>query len=132
MAEINIVPYVDVMLVLLVIFMATAPLMMQGVEVDLPRAHSQALPQNDKPPLIISIDATGNFYLNINDNPRQSLRKDTLAAKIIAELKHDPSRQVLIKGDAKAQYGNIMNVMIMFKSAGIDKVGLMTDYNEAR
>jgi len=132
MADINIVPYVDVMLVLLVIFMVTAPMLMQGVQVDLPKASSEALPHDQKPPIIVSVDAQGALYLNTAEQPEKPLDSALLIAKVIAELKQNPTRAVLIKGDKNANYGKVIHAMTTLKKAGVSKLGLMTEYNEAR
>ncbi|MDB6096079.1 MAG: tolR [Francisellaceae bacterium] len=132
MAEINIVPYVDVMLVLLVIFMITAPLLMQGVQVELPSAQSEPLKADNKPPLIVSVNEQGKLFLNTTDKPTVSLEPDQLLAQIKAELKLDPNRVVLIKGDTRADYGKIMHAMVLLKQAGINKLGLMTQPKESQ
>jgi biopolymer transport protein TolR len=126
-AEINIVPYVDVMLVLLVIFMVTAPMLTQGVQVDLPQAKAEVLPQDQKPPIVVTVDAKGILYL---DQAKEPILPDALAVKVRAALKLDPTRAVLIKGDKEVNYGKVVNAMVLLKSGGVTKVGLMTQYNE--
>ncbi len=127
-AEINIVPYVDVMLVLLVIFMVTAPLLTQGVQVDLPQAKSDPLPQDQKPPLVISVDAKGSLFL---DQAKIAIKSDQLAVMVQTALKKDPQRAVLVRGDKNVDYGHVMNAMVMLKRAGASKLGLMTQHYEA-
>lgn len=127
MAEINIVPYVDVMLVLLVIFMVTAPLLTQGVQVDLPTAKAEALPQDQKTPLVVTVDAKGVLYL---DQAKEAIDPTLLAVKIQAALKLDPQRAVLVKGDKNVDYGKVMGAMVLLKRAGASKVGLMTQHYE--
>lgn len=124
-AEINIVPYVDVMLVLLVIFMVTAPLLTQGVEVDLPVAKAEPLPPSTKPPLVISVDAKGELFL---DQAKEPLDSSTLAVKIQAALRMDPTRAILVRGDKSVEYGKVMNAMVLLKHSGAAKVGLMTQH----
>ncbi len=122
-SEINIVPYVDVMLVLLIIFMVTAPLVTQGVQIDLPSANAEMLPQDQKPPLVISVDAVGQLYL---DQSKDIIDPAALMATVQAALKLDPSRAVLVRGDKSVDYGKVMNAMVLLKNAGVAKVGLMT------
>lgn len=124
-AEINIVPYVDVMLVLLVIFMVTAPMLTQGVQVDLPSAKAETLAHDQKPPLVVTVDAKGGLFL---DQAKEPLDPNTLAIKIQAALRLDPSRMVLVKGDKSVDYGKVMGAMVLLKQAGAAKVGLMTQH----
>ncbi len=127
MAEINVVPYVDVMLVLLVIFMVTAPLLTQGVQVDLPSAKAEILPQDKKPPLVVSVDATGQLYL---DQIKDPFEGKALAVRIQALLQMDPTRAVLVRGDKNIDYGRVMGTMVLLQQAGVAKVGLMTEHYE--
>ncbi|MCK5645058.1 MAG: protein TolR [Gammaproteobacteria bacterium] len=121
MGEINVTPLVDVMLVLLVIFMITAPLLTQGVNVDLPDAKSPPMQQNIEP-LVISIKATGEIYLQ-----KHAVEIEQLAPRIAAMRKEKPNLPVFIRGDAKTQYGRVAQVMSLLESAGIKKVGLVTE-----
>lgn len=130
MAEINVVPYIDVMLVLLIIFMVTAPLLSQGVKVDLPKASAKAIDAKPKEPLIVSIDARGNYYLNIAANPSQIISPQNLSATVTRELATGPAsekRQVLIKGDRNVDYGKVVQAMVLLQKAGAPSVGLVTD-----
>lgn len=130
MAEINIVPYVDVMLVLLVIFMITTPLLTQGVQVDLPQAKAEPLPHDEKPPVVVSVDASGQLFL---DSDKTALQANDLAVKVNALLKLDPKRAVLVKGDKSVEYGRVLSAMALLKQAGVPKVGLMTQhYDETK
>lgn len=126
-AEINIVPYVDVMLVLLVIFMITTPLLSQGVQIDLPAAAAEPLPQDKKPPLVISVDAQGNVFL---DPSKETIDASALAVKVQAVLRLEPTRAVLVRGDKSVDYGKVMDAMVLLKRAGVAKVGLMTQHYE--
>lgn len=131
-AEINIVPYIDVMLVLLVIFMITAPLLTQGVNVNLPRAAAKAISSEDQIPIVVSIDAKGLYYLNINAHPEQTVQAAELVNRIAAELQlneqqHKPQRQILVKGDTDVPYGKVVQAMVLLQQAGVPNVGLMTD-----
>ncbi|MEY3182021.1 MAG: protein TolR [Pseudomonadota bacterium] len=123
MAEINVVPYIDVMLVLLVIFMVTAPLLTQGVEVQLPQAAAEVLPQHDHPPLLVSVDKNGLLYLNAEVEP---LLPERLAVKVQAALRLQPQRAVIVRGDRTVIYDKVLQVMALLKQAGVPKVGLMT------
>jgi biopolymer transport protein TolR len=131
MSEINVVPYIDVMLVLLVIFMITAPLLSQGVRVDLPHAAAKALSAKKQGPIIVSIDSKGNYYLNIANNPDNPINADQLLNRVTAELQVAKSkgakRQVLVKGDRKANYGKVVQAMVLLQHAGAPSVGLMTE-----
>lgn len=126
LAEINVVPYVDVMLVLLVIFMATAPLLTQGVVVELPETGAQAITETDEPPLIVTVDALGNYFLNIHEPPTKALMPDNLSAEVMAALKQNPRRSVLVRGDDQVNYGKVVGAMVLLQEAGVDKVGLVT------
>jgi biopolymer transport protein TolR len=128
-AEINVVPYIDVMLVLLVIFMITTPLLSQGVNVDLPTASAQPLTAKQKEPIIVSIDARGLYYLNIAQNPDQPINATDLMGQVSAELQHaaqDPPRQILVKGDQNVDYGKVVQAMVLLQQAGAPSVGLVT------
>lgn len=134
MAEINVVPYIDVMLVLLVIFMITTPLLSQGVQVDLPQTSAQPLRQQEKEPLIISVDASGNYYLNSSKTPDQAITGQQLMEQVAAELNSGPQnsqpRQVLVKGDQNVDYGKVMQAMVLLQEAGASSVGLITQPRE--
>ena len=121
MGEINVTPLVDVMLVLLIIFMITAPLLTQGVNVDLPETDASALQQNIEP-LVITIHANGNIYMQ-----RHRIKINQLAPRIQAMRKQKPELPVFIRGDAKTPYGRIASVMSSLESAGIKKIGLVTE-----
>ena len=129
-AEINVVPYIDVMLVLLVIFMITTPLLTQGVKIDLPQAQAKTVSQ-DKQPIIVSVDAAGHYFLNVSNDPNKATDLHYLLTRIAAELSLDPSRAVLIKGDKHVPYGQVVQAMVMLQQAGVDSVGLMTQQPEA-
>lgn len=126
MGEINVVPYIDVMLVLLIIFMITAPLLTQGVKVDLPKAGAQPL-NSTKNPLILSVDRSGNLYLNNGSHPRSPLSEDQIEARAAAALHRDPDTPVLVKGDNNVAYGRVVQAMVILQRAGARKVGFITD-----
>jgi biopolymer transport protein TolR len=130
LGEINVVPYIDVMLVLLIIFMVTAPLLTQGVKVDLPRAGAEPLdPELTKNsnPLVLSIDAQGRLYLNVGADPRTALDDDTAGARVAASLRRNPDLPVLLKADRSIPYGRVMEAMVLLQGAGAKKVGFVAD-----
>ncbi len=129
MGEINVVPYIDVMLVLLVIFMVTAPLLTQGVKVELPRAATEPLPiQNkDEPPLVVSVDAQQQIFLSINADPEQAISLAALEDQVADALRADQARDVLIKADQRVPYGRVVTVMVALQTAGATRVGFLTD-----
>jgi biopolymer transport protein TolR len=133
LAEINIVPYIDVMLVLLVIFMITTPLLTQGVKVNLPSAKAETLAAKPQPPIIVTVDAKGLYYINTNSNPEQVLSPQALSIRIAAELqfaqRQGQERQVLVKGDRDVAYGRVVQAMVLLQNAGVPQVGLMTEDN---
>jgi len=126
-AEINVVPYIDVMLVLLVIFMATAPLLMQGVEVDLPKANSSPVSDSDAEPLIVSIDAQARLYLNLGASDDQALSMETVKQRVATVLKRNPEKAVMVWGDAAVPYGEVVVLMSELHEAGAPSVGLVTE-----
>ena len=126
-AEINVVPYIDVMLVLLVIFMATAPLLMQGVEVDLPKANSTPVSDSDAEPLIVSIDAEAKLYLNLGASDDQALSIETVRQRVATVLKRNPDKAVMVWGDARVPYGEVVSLMAELQAAGAPSVGLVTE-----
>ena len=131
MAEINVVPYIDVMLVMLVIFMVTAPLLTQGVKVDLPQANAKVVDDKDQEPLVVTVDADGNLYLNIGDDPQQPLDDDALLERIAAVQRRQPGKQVLVRGDHRVDYGTVIKALVLLQRADIPKVGLVTDPPES-
>ncbi|MGM0482194.1 MAG: protein TolR [Pseudomonadota bacterium] len=129
-AEINVVPYIDVMLVLLIIFMVTAPLITQGVKVDLPKASAETLAEDSKPPLVASVDAEGNYYLNQNTDPDEPVSAQDLATLVAAQLQVEPETPVMVNGDGAVSYNQIVQLMVLLQRAGVPSVGLMTDSSE--
>ncbi len=127
LAEINVVPYIDVMLVLLVIFMVTAPLLMQGVKVDLPQAPSTPLDKKDEEPLIVSIKKDGSYYLNLGKAQEKARPLKDIADTVAKVLRQKPDTTVLVWGDAKVEYGVVVGVMTVLQKAGAPSVGLVTD-----
>lgn len=131
MSEINVVPYIDVMLVLLVIFMVTAPLLTQGVKVELPQAASQNIETKGQEPLIVSVDKQGRFFLNIGDKPDQPVEANNLTTRIKAVLRHRQDNTVYVKGDRNVPYGQVVEVMALLKQSGVEHVGLVTRLPDA-
>ena len=127
MAEINVVPYIDVMLVMLVIFMITAPLLTQGVKVDLPEASAEPIEDPDNEPLVVSVDAGGNLYLNVGESPDDAIAADELVQMVAAVLRRQPQKSVLVRGDHAADYGAVVSAMVLLQQAGAPGVGLVTE-----
>ena len=124
---INVVPYIDVMLVLLVIFMVTAPLLSEGVKVDLPEISSNSLDEIDQEPVIVTVDAKGKYYLNIGESPQESIDDATLMARVAAVLRHRKGVDVLVRGDQNVEYGKVIGAMSLLQKAGVNNVGLVTE-----
>ena len=132
MSEINVVPYIDVMLVLLVIFMATAPLLTQGVNVELPKVDSELIDETKQAdPLVISIDKGGDFYLSISANKKKAIELNKLIIRIKAARSQTPDVAVLIRGDREVAYGKVVTLMAQLQQAGIENVGLITEPSES-
>jgi biopolymer transport protein TolR len=130
MGEINVVPLIDVMLVLLVIFMATAPLLTQGVKVELPKAGAEPLPvrtQKDQPPVILSIDSEGRQFLNTASKTDVALSDQELLQSVQDALAADPQRDVLVRADTRVPYGRVVGAMVLLQTAGASKLGFLTD-----
>lgn len=133
-AEINVVPFIDVMLVLLVIFMITTPLLTQGVKVDLPKTANKPMPEDQKEPIIVTVDATGNYYLNLADKPNQPITARALSGLVTQQLstsqQSTEQRPVLVRGDKNTNYGKIVEAMVLLQQAGAKSVGLITQPNQ--
>ena len=126
--EINVVPYIDVMLVLLVIFMVTAPLLTQGIKVELPKAGAEPIEDvTDQPPLVVSVDATGNLYINVGDDEDEPVTGKDIVARVAAVLRNRPNTPVLVKADRAVAYGNVVGAMVLLQQGGADNVGFVTD-----
>lgn len=128
MSEINVVPYIDVMLVLLVIFMVTAPLLTQGIEVHLPQANSVPIPEvPNHPPLVLSVDADGNLYINVGDNEDEPTTGKEVVARVGAVLRNRPDTPILLKADRAVPYGNVVGAMVLLQRGGAQNIGFVTD-----
>jgi len=130
MGEINVVPYIDVMLVLLIIFMITAPLLTQGISVDLPQAAAEPLDpelMQDNEPLVLSIDRDGLLYLNIGGDDQEPVDEQTVLARTAAVLRRNAQTPVLVKADQAVPYGRVVTGMVLLQQAGAERVGFITD-----
>ncbi len=127
-AEINVVPYIDVMLVLLIVFMVTAPMLTQGVQVELPEAPSEPLEaDSDDEPLIVSIKQDGSLYLNLGGKPEEARSLESIQQQVSKVLRQQPRTEVLINGDQNIDYGRVVQVMTGLQAAGARSVGLVTE-----
>lgn len=127
MAEINVVPYIDVMLVLLVVFMITAPLLMQGVKVELPQAPSAPLDEKADEPLIVSVKADGSYYLNLGGDQEKARPLKDIRERVAKVLKLKPNTPVLVWGDHRVEYGIVVQLMTELQAAGAPSVGMVTE-----
>jgi len=127
MNEINVVPYIDVMLVLLIIFMITAPLLSQGVEIDLPTADANPISPDQQEPLVVAVNKDGDYFLNIGDQPNKPIKAQLMVNRVAAVLKLRPDTPVLVRGDKDVNYGKVVRAMVFLQQAGVAKVGLMTE-----
>ncbi|ASG68681.1 protein TolR [Francisella halioticida] len=128
MVQINVVPYIDVMLVLLVIFMITTPILTQGVKVDLPKSRSEKIPSNDSKPIVVTVNKQGEYFINQGvSNPKVSLSSRDLANAVVTLSQQNPGKPVYVRGDSSASYGEVVKAMALIQRAGVDKVGLVTE-----
>jgi len=127
LAEMNVVPYIDVMLVLLVIFMITAPMLTQGVKVELPKVASETIQVNSEEPVVVSIKADGSYWLKQGKNDNQSMALDELTSHLLTAQQQQPNLQVLINGDTQVPYGEVVKLMAALQKAQIIRVGLLTE-----
>jgi len=125
MGEINVVPYIDVMLVLLIIFMVTAPMLNLGVDIELPESDAKAVSM-DSEPVLVSIARDGTMYLTLGDEKREAIEMEALGAKIAAFVRQNPKVPVLVGGDASIDYGEVYQIMVLLQKAGVPRVGLMS------
>jgi len=126
MGEINVVPYIDVMLVLLVIFMVTAPMLSQGIKVDLPEAAAEPIEPDDLEPLVLSIDKDGLMYLTLGEQEAPQTEERILEIASAA-LRREPERPVLVKADRSVPYGRVVEGMVLLQQSGAKKVGFVTE-----
>lgn len=126
-ADINVVPYIDVMLVLLVIFMVTAPMLTQGVKVDLPQASSDPVDPSDSEPLIISVDAQTNYYINVGGDELEPVSAEQVAERVGKIIRSNPKKLILVRGDKQVAYQEVITLMTLIQRAGAPSVGLVTE-----
>jgi biopolymer transport protein TolR len=131
MSEINVVPYIDVMLVLLVIFMITAPLLTQGVDVELPQADAEPLQQQVDEPVVVSVDKAGDFYIDVGEGRDRPVSSEDLVSRVRSVLKYKPKTPIMVRGDAGVAYGRVVEAMVLLQSAGTPSVGLITEPPES-
>jgi biopolymer transport protein TolR len=115
------------MLVLLIIFMITAPLLTQGVKVDLPKAAAEPIEAQRLQPLVLSVDRAGRLYLNVGNTPQTALDDDTAAARAAAVLAREPETPVFVKADSAVPYGRVVQAMVLLQHAGARKLGFITE-----
>ncbi|ADZ91221.1 protein TolR [Marinomonas mediterranea] len=125
-AEINVVPYIDVMLVLLVIFMITAPMLTQGVDVELPNANAAPIQQEETDVLIASVDKSGQYFIDIGGEQSPISLAD-LQTRVKKVLSQNPNIPVLVRGDKNVSYGEVIGLMVSLQGAGVPNVGLVTE-----
>jgi len=126
-SEINVVPYIDVMLVLLIIFMITTPIIQQGVEIDLPQGDANPVETEDIPPLVVTVNANGQYFLDISEKASQAIDTESMQLHVAAVLRNKPQTPVMIRGDKNVAYGTVINAMVALQAAGVPSIGLMTD-----
>lgn len=126
-ADINVVPYIDVMLVLLVVFMITAPMMTQGIQVELPETNSQPINTQNQEPVIITVKEDGRYYINLGDQQQNSASLDTVKGHVLRIMRHEPDTLFLVEGDAQVTYNRVVSLMSALQGAGVTKLGLVTD-----
>ncbi|HED14404.1 MAG TPA: protein TolR [Gammaproteobacteria bacterium] len=127
MGEINVVPYIDVMLVLLVIFMVTTPLLTEGVKIELPRAEAKPVLNPDAEPFVVDVNASGEYF--INDDASTPVTLQRMYAMAAAVLRRQPKTPFLVRGDRRVEYGAIVQAMVSLQKAGVPSIGLVTDPN---
>ena len=126
--EINVVPYIDVMLVLLVIFMVTAPLLTQGIEVELPKAGAEPIETSaERLPLVLSVDQEGYLYLNVGDDEESPVEAQEVVARVGAVMRNAPETPILVKADRSVAYGYVVGAMVLLQQGGAEDVGFVTD-----
>lgn len=126
MSEINVVPYIDVMLVLLIIFMVTAPLLSEGVEVNLPQSGAKTLEETEEEPIVVSVNRDGDYFLNLGEQADKPLEAEALVQRVRAVLRQRNDKTVYVKGDRDANYGQVVAVMATLQEAGVRDLGLVT------
>jgi biopolymer transport protein TolR len=126
MSDINVVPYIDVMLVLLVVFMITAPMMTQGIQVNLPETSSAPV-SDDQEPVVVTVRKDGRYHINVGERQQESARLETVKGHVLRIMKNQPGTLFLVEGDRAVPYGKVIELMSSLQGAGVDKVGLVTE-----
>lgn len=126
-AEINVVPYIDVMMVLLVIFMITAPMLTQGVDVQLPKAGSDPVDTQDSEPLIVTVDKEGRYYIDVGGDPLEAISGEVVGERVAKVLSNNPKKLLLVRGDKGVDYDHVIQLMTLLQQAGAESVGLVTE-----
>lgn len=126
-SEINVVPYIDVMMVLLVIFMVTAPMLTQGVNVELPKAAAEPVDDSDNEPMIVSVDAQGQYYIDVGGDPKQPVAAEVIQDRVAKVLASNPKKMLLVRGDKNVSYDTVVQLMVLLQQAGAPSVGLVTE-----
>lgn len=126
-ADINVVPYIDVMMVLLVIFMVTAPMLTQGVNVDLPKAGAEPVDDSDNEPMIVTVDAQGQYYIDVGGDPKTPISAEVIEQRVAKVLAANPKKMLLVRGDKNVNYDTVVQLMVLLQHAGAPSVGLVTE-----
>lgn len=129
-AEINVVPYIDVMLVLLIIFMVTTPMLTEGVQVELPQTFAKSMAGDEEESVVVTVKANGQYFISIGDDPGKPLSVEALITRVAAVMRHRPGQGIYIKGDKAVNYGAVVTIMAQLQKAGVGKVGLVTETPE--
>lgn len=128
MSDINMVPFIDIMMVLLVAFMVSAPMLTQGLQVDLPRTNSKIMPLPDNiEALIVSIEENGNYFIDLGAEREQAKNLTEIETRVSKVMAANPRTKVLIRGDRNVAYGSVVELMAGLQTAGVEDVGLVTD-----
>ena len=125
-ADINVVPYIDVMLVLLVVFMITAPMMTQGLQVELPKTSSQPITTDDEP-VVLTVKRDGGYFINVGESQQSSASLDTVRGHVERIRRNAPQTQFLVEGDVDVAYGRVIELMAELQGAGVERLGLVTE-----
>ena len=125
--EMNVVPYIEVMVVLLVIFMLTTPMLTQGVDVDLPQASAVPVDSDEQEPLIVSVDRDGNFYINVGGDDTVPVEAEVIENRVRSVLSENPEKLLLVRGDKNVSYERVVQLMVLLQQAGAPSVGLVTE-----
>lgn len=126
-AEINVVPYIDVVMVLLVVFMITAPMLTQGVDVELPKVGGEPVDNRDQEPLIVSVDAQGQYYVDVGGDPLKPVEMQVAVDRVGKILASNPKKLILVRGDRKVSYEKVVELMAALQGVGAPSVGLVTE-----